>query len=260
MSGVSSSKNLTLMGNMAFSYGNYTSLSKEKGVDSLFPLWTSAVGLGLEVGIKWKSLIAKLEYNGCSRGILANDIGRVEDSLQYITDFGIIRSHMILPLRIPKIKICVEPMIGYAYAWEWIVLKTLDGRTLRQQWYSEGGLSYGGNAEIKLFDSPWRPLAFLSGCCFGGRPILEEKEETEKVSDGEDKIPIYLNIGYFSIVSNQTKFMEKFSIRIIAEEFPLDLRGLSSLNFLIGTSLYLKNGKFKWWEKMFVGLGLTGDF
>ena len=248
---------------MTLSGGNYTSLAKERGVDSLFPPWTTAVGVEYGIGMRWKSLIVNLKTNFCSK-MFDRTVEKIGDSLLYDTFFDILSGHMGLLLSIPRTKIHATPIIGYAFIWENMELRTPADKILQKQSYSQKGWSYGCNAEVKLFElsenSPWRPLAFLSGCCFGGRPILEEKEETEKVSAGEDKIPIYLNIGYFSIVSNQTKFMEKFSIRIIAEEFPLDLRGLSSLNFLIGTSLYLKNGKFKWWEKMFVGLGLTGDF
>ncbi len=251
MSGASSSKNLTLMGSMTLSYGNYTSLAKEREVDSLFPPWTTSAGVEYVTEIKWKNLIAKLEFNGCSRRPL-NAVEGIGDSL-YTTSFDFLSSYIGLLLNVPKTKIYVKPMIGYGWTREFMELETRNDKILQKQSYSKKGWSYGCNMETKLIElSWWRPLAFLNGCCFGGHQISEEKENAEKVFAIDNKVPVYLSIDYFSAISNQTKFMEKFSIRIITQESPC--------NFLIGTSLYLKNGKFKWWEKVFVGLGLTRDF
>jgi hypothetical protein len=246
-------KNLSLDCRVS-SYSQYYSLIEERGLDSLYPSWTSGLGMGLGVGVKWKKLIAKLEYNGTGKDnpMFTNVY---EDSLVHITDFGLFRGLAGLYLSNSRVAFCM--LAGYGTTWEHIALKTglmLDSHTdekiLREEKYSRSGFSYGVSTNIKLFDvsrknSPWKPLLVLDEGCARGKAHSDwERSNRPKILAGEGTFPLYLNMEYFAFRGE----MEKFSVGFIAKEPYF-------VDFLIGTSLYLKEGKFKWWEVFYIGFG-----
>jgi hypothetical protein len=249
-------KDLTIMGSMVLSRGEYISLCEESEIDSIFPPWTTIAGIGYEAEMKWKGLMLDLQLSGGSRRAFnASEI--VDDSFRYSTIFALLRCHAGLCLRVPKTRIDIKPAIGYAVGWETMQLETRNDRLLEKQSWSQRGLSYGCGATVKLLElsetSPWMSVVHWGGCCLAGFQHQDEARESgETTPTAEKKASIYLNTAYSSLVYNGRNLVETFSIGLVTER--------QWLSCLVGTRLHLKSGKFKWWEKVFLGLAGTKRF